>query len=112
MITHEHLSETRAKLKDLKPIASREVTVKMAIEKLRPEITRKIKAGLSYKEIGAAIYDGLGLDESHGKRENFWRSMIRYYKSAAKKIAAKPRRKPARVATEDVHSQTQDIEQN
>jgi len=111
MITLERLNETRAKLKALKPNASEEVTIKMAIDKLRPEIARKIKAGLSYKEIGAAIFDGLGLDESQGKRENFWRSVLRYYKSSKKGIT-KTRRKSARTVAEDAHSQSQDVSQD
>ena len=107
MITIDQVNETRAKLKNLKANASGIISVKMAIENLEPEISKKLKAGLSYREIAEVIYDSLGLDETHGKRENFWRSLVKYHKTATK-AATKPRRKTAQVATEVHHSQSQD----
>jgi len=107
-IEQSQLEQAREKLKDLQP-NTRDLTLKATIENLRPEIEAKIKAGLSYKDIGAAIYDGLGLSDGKRNRENFWRSVVRFHKPFGKK-AAKPARKPTRPKTEAPPCQAQETE--
>jgi hypothetical protein len=98
-INQEQLDKARESLNGLQPNVL-ELTIKSAIEKLRPEIDQKLKVGLTYKEIGAAIYDGLGLETSGSKRENFWRSVVKFHKPAGKKTA-KPARKSNRNQAEE-----------
>jgi mRNA-degrading endonuclease RelE of RelBE toxin-antitoxin system len=107
-IDQNQLEQAREKLKDLQP-NTRDLTLKATIENLRPEIEAKIKAGLSYKDIGAAIYDGLGLSEGERKKEIFWRSVVRFHKPFGKK-AAKLSRKPARPKPEAPPCQAQENE--
>jgi len=111
MINLKKVEDARANLINLKPETGDEITIKAAVEKLRPEINKSLKAGLSYKQIAVTIYDSLGLTEIEAKREQFWRAVCRFHKPS-KKAVTKPSRKPARPVADDALYQTEEADHN